>query len=79
MSDEVLECHIRDYIASVTADEVAFTWRGGGPTFDTTTAIELLRTPIANAESMQASPRTDAAASSTDPRLPTGPVPLEDR
>jgi len=41
-------------------------------------AIELLRTPIANAESMQASPRTDAAASSTDPRLSTGPVPLED-
>jgi hypothetical protein len=41
-------------------------------------AIDLLRTPIANAESMQASPRTDAAASSTYPRLPTGPVPLED-
>jgi len=151
MSDEVLECHLRDYIASVTADEVVFTWqggeptlrglgffhkavalqrkyakpgqridndlqtngvllddawvaflkahrflvglsidgpqdvhdamrlaKGGTPTFDTTTAIELPRTPIANAESMQASPRIDAAASSTDLRLPTGPVPLED-
>ena len=78
MSEEFLERYIRDYIASVTADEVAFTWRGGGPTFDTTMAIELLRTPIASAESMQASPRTDAAASSTDPRLPAGPLPLED-
>ena len=78
MSEEFLERYIRDYIASVTADEVAFTWRGGGPTFDTTMAIELLRTPIASAESMQASPRIGAAASSTDPRLPTGPVPLED-
>ena len=78
MSEEVLERYIRDYIASVTADQVAFTWRGGGPTFDATMAIELPRTPIANAESMQASPRTDAAASPTDPRLPTGPVPLID-
>jgi len=78
MSEEVLERYIRDYIASVTADQVAFTWRGGGPTFDATMAIELPRTPIANAESMQASPRTDAGASSTDSRLPRGPVTLED-
>jgi sulfatase maturation enzyme AslB (radical SAM superfamily) len=78
MSEELLQRYISDYIASVTADEVAFTWRGGGPTFDTTMAIELLRTPIAYAESMQASPRTDAGASSTDSRLPRGPVTLED-
>ena len=78
MSEEVLERYIRDYIASVTADQVAFTWRGGGPTFDATMAIELPRTPIVNAESMQASPRTDAGASSTDSRLPRGPVTLED-
>jgi uncharacterized protein len=32
MSDEVLERYIRDYIASVTADEVVFTWQGGEPT-----------------------------------------------
>ena len=78
MSEELLQRYIPDYIASVTADEVAFTWRGGGPTFDATMAIELPRTPIANAESMQASPRTDAGASSTDSRLPRGPVTLED-
>jgi hypothetical protein len=41
-------------------------------------AIEPLRARVANAESMQASPRQSAAASSTDSRLPTGPVPLED-
>ncbi|HEX4884339.1 MAG TPA: anaerobic sulfatase maturase [Casimicrobiaceae bacterium] len=32
MSDEVLERFVRDYIASVTADEVVFTWQGGEPT-----------------------------------------------
>lgn len=32
MSDEVLECFIRDYIQSVTADEVVFSWQGGEPT-----------------------------------------------
>lgn len=32
MSDEVLERYVRDYIASVTADEVVFTWQGGEPT-----------------------------------------------
>ena len=32
MSDEVLERFIRDYIASVTADEVVFSWQGGEPT-----------------------------------------------
>ena len=32
MDDDVLECFIRDYIASVTADEVVFSWQGGEPT-----------------------------------------------
>jgi hypothetical protein len=32
MSEEVLERFIRDYIASVTADEVVFSWQGGEPT-----------------------------------------------
>ncbi len=32
MADEVLERFVRDYIASVTADEVVFTWQGGEPT-----------------------------------------------
>jgi len=32
MSDDVLERFVRDYIASVTADEVVFSWQGGEPT-----------------------------------------------
>lgn len=32
MGDEVLERFVRDYIQSVTADEVVFTWQGGEPT-----------------------------------------------
>lgn len=32
MSDEVLEAFVRDYIRSVTADEVVFSWQGGEPT-----------------------------------------------
>ena len=32
MSDETLERFIRDYIQSVTADEVVFSWQGGEPT-----------------------------------------------
>ena len=32
MDDEVLERFVRDYIASVTADEVVFSWQGGEPT-----------------------------------------------
>jgi uncharacterized protein len=32
MSDETLERFVRDYIRSVTADEVVFTWQGGEPT-----------------------------------------------
>ena len=32
MSDEVLERFIRDYIESVTAEEVVFSWQGGEPT-----------------------------------------------
>jgi uncharacterized protein len=32
MDDEVLERYIAGYIASVTADEVVFTWQGGEPT-----------------------------------------------
>jgi uncharacterized protein len=32
MSDELLELFVRDYIASVTADEVVFSWQGGEPT-----------------------------------------------
>jgi len=32
MSDEVLERFIRDYIDSVTGDEVVFSWQGGEPT-----------------------------------------------
>lgn len=32
MDDEVLEHFVRDYIASVTADEVVFSWQGGEPT-----------------------------------------------
>jgi len=32
MSDEVLEHFVRDYIASVTGDEVVFSWQGGEPT-----------------------------------------------
>jgi len=32
MNDEVLERFVRDYIASVTADEVVFSWQGGEPT-----------------------------------------------
>ena len=32
MDDEVLEAYVRTYIASVTADEVVFTWQGGEPT-----------------------------------------------
>jgi uncharacterized protein len=32
MSDEVLERFVRDYIQSVTADEVVFSWQGGEPT-----------------------------------------------
>jgi len=32
MSDEVLEQFVRDYIRSVTADEVVFSWQGGEPT-----------------------------------------------
>ena len=32
MDDEVLEHYIRDYIQSVTADEVVFSWQGGEPT-----------------------------------------------
>jgi TRAP-type uncharacterized transport system substrate-binding protein len=41
-------------------------------------AIEPLRARIADAESIQASPRTGASASLTDSRLPAGPIPLED-
>jgi len=32
MDDEVLERFVRDYIHSVTADEVVFSWQGGEPT-----------------------------------------------
>jgi uncharacterized protein len=32
MDDEVLERLVRDYISSVTADEVVFSWQGGEPT-----------------------------------------------
>jgi uncharacterized protein len=32
MSDDVLEHFVRDYIQSVTADEVVFSWQGGEPT-----------------------------------------------
>jgi len=32
MDDETLEHYIRDYIASVTAGEVVFSWQGGEPT-----------------------------------------------
>jgi uncharacterized protein len=32
MSDETLERFVRDYIASVTGDEVVFSWQGGEPT-----------------------------------------------
>ncbi len=32
MDDEVLERFVRDYIASVTVDEVVFSWQGGEPT-----------------------------------------------
>ena len=32
MKDDVLEAFIRDYIASVTGDEVVFSWQGGEPT-----------------------------------------------
>ena len=32
MDDDVLERFVRDYIASVTADEVVFSWQGGEPT-----------------------------------------------
>ena len=32
MDDEVLERFVRDYIASVTADGVVFSWQGGEPT-----------------------------------------------
>jgi uncharacterized protein len=32
MSDELLERFVQDYIASVTADEVVFSWQGGEPT-----------------------------------------------
>ena len=32
MSEETLERFVRDYIGSVTADEVVFTWQGGEPT-----------------------------------------------
>jgi uncharacterized protein len=32
MDDELLERFIRDYIQSVTADEVVFSWQGGEPT-----------------------------------------------
>ena len=32
MDDEVLERFVRDYIASVTADEIVFSWQGGEPT-----------------------------------------------
>ena len=86
MSDELLERYIRDYIASVTADEPGLNYlcpafrkffAHAGPQAQRM-AIEPLRARIANAESMQASPRQSAAASSTDSRLPTGPVPLED-
>ena len=32
MHDDVLECFVRDYIQSVTGDEVVFSWQGGEPT-----------------------------------------------
>ena len=32
MDDDVLERFVRDYIASVTSDEVVFSWQGGEPT-----------------------------------------------
>jgi uncharacterized protein len=32
MSDEVLEGFVKDYIESVTSDEVVFSWQGGEPT-----------------------------------------------
>jgi len=32
MGDEALESFVRDYIRSVTADEVVFSWQGGEPT-----------------------------------------------
>ena len=32
MDDELLERFVRDYIASVTGDEVVFSWQGGEPT-----------------------------------------------
>ena len=32
MSDEILEKHIREYIAAQTGDEVVFSWQGGEPT-----------------------------------------------
>ena len=32
MNDELLESFVRDYISSVTGDEVVFSWQGGEPT-----------------------------------------------
>ncbi len=32
MRDDVLEAFVRDYIRSVTADEIVFSWQGGEPT-----------------------------------------------
>lgn len=32
MDDEVLERFVRDYIHSVTGDEIVFSWQGGEPT-----------------------------------------------
>ena len=32
MNDEVLELFVKDYIASVTGEEVVFSWQGGEPT-----------------------------------------------
>jgi uncharacterized protein len=44
MDDEVLERFVRDYIASVTADEVVFSWQGGEPTLR---GLEFFRTVVA--------------------------------
>ena len=44
MSDEVLERFIRDYIDSVTGEEVVFSWQGGEPTL---TGLDFYRKAVA--------------------------------
>ncbi len=61
MGEEVLERFVRDYIASVTADEVVFSWQGGEPTLR---GLEFFQRVVALQKRYAKSPPCVASSSS---------------